>query len=468
MEERNVRGFVFKIEIGRAGLVVVELVFSTGTHDSFVIEDLDADPERFNERLSMLGIVRDAMNRAEPVEIEWKQGERGKTIDRVTRITRDALDPVLKPAAVIGLIVALEVIVVNQSSANGELHDSAVVALLTDDIQIVELVLDLQAPERLAVSQQINMLRDAYASGSLVRCLVDSSDDRTARRIIAVIVDSDMNVFGGDQGQLIDGFVEAISLLRTSVGTALTGSMAIVRLTTAPPFSGAGNVTSLSPFTPVTIELLTPQRAPSYELFLAGLRDNRRVRTRMVAPRPRDGTDIPPEQPDTPPSSVPRVVVRSSMTVGLNAISRAVTGQAIANRALAFAAELLAPLASASRPVWISVLRESLDHGPDAYPMAGSLPTSDLTPKTLRDLRIPYPATWRGDGCFNEGVYRFQLQLPSAFRLLVDDIELRQYPSDTAGVVFAHACLCGDHTVVVEIDKWTCESEFLMDVYRLR
>jgi hypothetical protein len=96
------------------------------------------------------------------------------------------------------------------------------------------------------------------------------------------------------------------------------------------------------------------------------------------------------------------------------------------------------------------------------------LPSSDLTPLTLRDLHLPYPATWRGLGCFNPGVYRVQLQLPPPFRLLIDERPVPLYPSDAAGIVFGHACLDGCHTVTVEIDAWTCDNEFIMDVYQLR
>ena len=66
----TLRGFILKIEVGRAGLVRVTVLLDSGNVRIFVITDLDADPERFNERLSKLAIVRDAMDRGEPVEIE--------------------------------------------------------------------------------------------------------------------------------------------------------------------------------------------------------------------------------------------------------------------------------------------------------------------------------------------------------------------------------------------------------------
>ena len=46
-------------------------------------------------------------------------------------------------------------------------------------------------------------------------------------------------------------------------------------------------------------------------------------------------------------------------------------------------------------------------------------PSSDISVKTLRDLHIPYTAIWKGLGCFNHGVYRFQINQPSGVKLVV-------------------------------------------------
>ena len=64
-----IRGFVERLEIGRAGLVTAALRHDDGSTADYLIQDLDADPERFNERLSKLGVLRDAMARIrQPVE----------------------------------------------------------------------------------------------------------------------------------------------------------------------------------------------------------------------------------------------------------------------------------------------------------------------------------------------------------------------------------------------------------------
>jgi hypothetical protein len=147
-------------------------------------------------------------------------------------------------------------------------------------------------------------------------------------------------------------------------------------------------------------------------------------------------------------------------------------GQAPENVAIVLAAELLAHLASASRPVWITISRGTLDHGPENYGCIPGSPTSDLQPRTLRDLRLPYPAVWEGVGCFNPGIYRFQFQLATEFALFVDGEELCLHDAEgkttREGFKIAHACLGGEHTVRVELDAWTCDYDFVMDVYQLR
>ena len=145
----------------------------------------------------------------------------------------------------------------------------------------------------------------------------------------------------------------------------------------------------------------------------------------------------------------------------------AVVNPTLAKLAEPNGAELLAPLASASRPVWIQIDRDMLDRGPDNDCVPG-VPSSDLTPQGLRDLGIPYTATWRGLGCFNRGVYRFQLSPPAKARIWLDERLLCVYPADQPGVEFAYACVEGDHEVRVEIDDWKCGSDFGFDVYRLR
>jgi hypothetical protein len=362
----NIRGFVEQIEINRAGLARVFLIHADGSRGNYVIQDLDADPERFNERLSKLAILRDAMNRAEPVEIEHVSSESGEQIERVRRITRDDLTPVARVESVSGFIFDLMIHSENGVLGDGEKPDQAAVFVLQPDMSVARLILYLQEPERLVKSQQLEMLRDAQARGRVVRLLVDVGNEEARKnnrppRIISVAVDNADNDFGGERAADVNGFVESLSLLRIpSVGaTSMASSFALVRFTTAPPFTGTGNVVGLAPFSPATISLLVLKNSLAYELFLDGLRDNLRMRASLVPIPARSGNDESPNTINNSEGGTHTPLLRMLATTNAAASSGG------SDLFISFGAELLAPLASASRPVWIEIKRESLDLGPE-------------------------------------------------------------------------------------------------------
>ena len=214
--------------------------------------------------------------------------------------------------------------------------------------------------------------------------------------------------------------------------------------TTAPDFTGPGNSVSNAPFDPATIDLLVLRNSPNYELFETALRDKLRMRVQAASMK----------------------TTRGNLAGTFNADSTSSGPQPTLY--VVFGAELVAPLASASRPVWVKVARESLDAGPEKETCADGVPSSDLTVSTLRDLQIPYAAEWKGVGCFNHGVYRFQFKLASPFCVAVDCRKLCLHDSDDPTVKFAYACLDGDHLVEITLEKWTCDQEFMFDCYRLR
>jgi hypothetical protein len=258
------------------------------------------------------------------------------------------------------------------------------------------------------------------------------------------------------------------------------GNLALVEFTTAPPFSGSGNVVELDPFTPALKRLLVVQGSLEYDLFLAGLRDKLRMRVLT-------GSEV-----GMQPGGEGHVVRPGDLThldsvrfaSGLRATSAEAPAPAAASApaagasstkpepkqpmTLVRAAQLLTALASASRPVWIQIARQSLDEGPAGERCTAGLPSSDLSPMGLRDLHIPYTAEWVGHGCFNPGVYRLQFALTVEFDVFVDGKPLCVHASADRKAKFAHACLCGEHEVRIVLKGWTCKMVFQMDVYRIR
>jgi hypothetical protein len=456
----TIRGFPERLEIGRAGLVTVTLLHDDGTRASYFLPDLDADPERFNERLSKLALLRDAQNRAEPVEVEYEDGEGGRTIERVARITRDAHDPPGATDTVRVMIVGVAVFTQNQTGLQAEAADTAEVFTLAENGAGRLYTLNLQVPERGVAEAQLELIRTAQASGETITLLVDTK----TRRITGVGTGEGASG-GGSGGELetIDGFVESIAHASTAGGLAGT---ALVEFTTAPPFTGAAQVVALVPFVPGLRTFLVVLGSPEYELFLTGLRKKLRMRVSATTPR-RGGTDD--DGLDHPTGGNPSAdTPTTGLRVNFRAMAAAGTGGDPKNvLSLVRGAKLLHALVSASRPVWVQISRKSLDVGPDAACTDG-LPSNDLTPRGLRDLHIPYTAEWIGWGCFNHGVYRFQFDLKTPLKIYVDGKLLCVHASEDGATQFAHACLDCEHEVRVVLTDWTCEQDFLMDVYRIR
>jgi hypothetical protein len=452
------RGFVQKIEVNRGGQVTATVILVDGTTGLFTIQDLDGDPERFNERLSKLGLLRDAMNRAEPVEIEHDTVNQTQEIERLVRIGRDEIDPPTALTQVVGIVLSVQVTAQSLISAGGvDQPDTATVLLLTSTFATQSYTLNLQTPERLVAQAQLNILLAAQTSAGSVQLMVQT--DNTISAVAVGGADAGTSA-GGAQATVVSGFVETLGLIQpASGGGAASASFANAAFTTAPDFTGPGNTVSTAPFTPQLLTFLVPKQSPVYDLFETALRDNLRLRVRYVTATPPNNYS---NEPGTAPAAAnptgaqPKVAATSSSSYSYTP------------PLIALWAELLAPLASASRPVWIVISRESLDSGPDGCPCVDGVPSSDLSVKTLRDLHIPYTAVWKGLGCFNHGVYRFQINAGCGYKLIVHGEKLCHYKSDDPKTCFFYACLHGDVEVIVELEGWTCDKDFQIDVYRIR
>ena len=269
------------------------------------------------------------MDRAEPVEIEHIQGNSGQEIQMAARISRDALAPVRQIYEVSGLVLELVLQAENGATAAGENHDFASITVLPTDLDLVKLTLDLQSPERLVVNEQLEIIRESQIASQPLRFLVDSgrldgveeiqtegeedpirerrlSDKRDDGYIIAVSPNTRSNIFGEDKTIELSGFVESLSLIEIPFlrNNALLSNFAHVQFTSAPSFVGVGNMVGLDPFTPTTMDLIVPKNSLTYSLFEAGLRDNLRMRTKVILPQEPDTPQEPNthQEPETPAS----------------------------------------------------------------------------------------------------------------------------------------------------------------------
>lgn len=448
----TVRGFVKSIEVGRGGLVRIA-VLHTGGVAEFTVSDIDGDPERFNERLTKVAVARDALNRAEPVEVESEGDKQGGEIERIARLSRDALAPPNGAEDVSGVVLDVTVHSVNDVAGDGESHDEAGVTVLTLGGAIRRLRLDLQAPERAVAIEQLRTIREAAAAGSLVGFVVDGDAESRGGDIIAVSTNAQSGRKGDIEAETTSVFIESLGTISDAQAA---GGLAVVVATTSPELEGPGGVVDPAAFAPAALELFVPRGSTAYALVEAGLRENVRMRLSYIPLRRGDEDD---ENDDEPRDHVEQPPDANRLRVSVR------KGRA-AN--LLLDAELLAPLSSASRPVWLHIDRALLDVGPDDGCVPG-LPSTSLKVRSLRDLRIPYTASWIGYGCFNPGVYRIQLTSTPGSVVRVDGEEICLYDSgDGTGAVSGYACLKGHHGVVVEIPEYVCDTDFDLDVYRIR
>jgi hypothetical protein len=475
----TIRGFVEALEIGRAGQATAFLLHGDGSRASYTIADLDADPERFNERLSQLGLFRDAMDRAEPVEVEFDGNTSGGgAVARVRRLTRDALDRPRETLRASGQVIGLAIGIEARPDAP-EPSDWATVALLVGSV-VQSFKIQMQTPERTTATAMVEVARAAQAAGGAITVDYDAKD-----RIVTALEAGGSGKGGeGDSADEFDCFVEEIAH-----GPGI--DMMQIAVTTAPPFAaGDGNVVELAAFTPGLRTLLVLRGSPEYALFEAGLRDKLRMRVASLATGDhdvKDNTGVRPQVAagNTPPQPPPPVAAPAaaapSDAVRANDVSdnpnvidvRKGAGEIGGMRRMKARSELvrgghlLAPLCSAARPVWIQINRHALDVGPEGDCLDG-LPTSDLSPKSMREINLPYRAEWCGIACCNHGVYRFQFDLNVSFNVFVDGEELCIHTDEKGETRFAHACLDGEHKICVVLEDWTCRQKFGMDVYRIR
>lgn len=459
------RGFVEALGVGRAGLIEATVLHADGSTAIYTVADLDADPERFNERLSKLGILRDAMDRAEPVEISYEKEGDTRPIDSVKRLTRDVLARPTETTRAEGMVVGLAVGFQVDAGPHGEATDYGLLSLLTTNGP-ESFMIPMQAAERDAAMAMVNIARDAQASGASVAVTYEMK----TRRVTEVLRNDVAGLGGSAQTDEFGAFVEEIAHTPVS-------NLMLVTVTTAPAFQSPGNIVPLVPFDPEARILAVVYNSPEYLLLLAALRDKLRVEVMALSPGEKEkGTGDNDAEAERLKSAAGGQILRTggasmlramSMDSGLNMGTGSVIEAEVRRPMLVRGVSLQHALCTASRPVWIEVNRRALDVGPDNECVEG-LPSNDMRPRSLRELDLPYRAAWVGTGCFNPGVYRLQLMTDRDVSVFIDGEEICLHTDEDGRATFGHACLRGEHEVRLVFENWKCKAKFDMDMYRIR
>lgn len=474
--------YVLDLSMGRAGLATATLVPVSGSTNLTVhVSDVDAEPERFNERLTKIALLRDAMNRAEPVRVTTVEGKSGLEVDEVTRVTRDWLLAEGKPEVAVGLVLNLRTLARHGTSSAGEASDITQVTLYDPaGARFVTSALSLQMQERGTADAILATLTEGLHAGTAVR--LDLMRDPRSKTTWIVGATEQR---GQAVEQVIDGFVE-------SLGLRMAGRwpLAEVYITTAPRLIGPRRVVDPALFTPDRVLLLVPQGSQMATWLERALAESRRVRIGHVILGASEQAE--PGVSDLDASLDDGVPGETSDPAVTDLTASLLTSLVV-----------MAPHASAARPVWTCVRQEALEQPPSIE----CIPGTPATIASVGGLQVPHRAAWEGTGCFVHGVYRIQVISPVQPVILVDGvapccpvgIPLEKAKEEVTAELAAgrlesglqriayqetvsiskarttpdlqvwmvHICVEGSHTVRIAFDAWRCGYRLALDVFRV-
>lgn len=432
------RGFVLSIEVRNDGWVetVLEAVHANNARGTFFIRNLDGDLTQSNRRLGHLSLLRDALARVLPVELEYTEDqEQGDLVDNITILPRPSIDGRVGTRWIEGVVIGLGITELwppNAASPYLDGPDLASVTLLQDDGSVVGLLLDLQRPDPLTAQDELKILSASHRTRRPVQVLVSGGQEDTGKSrgnapgIAAttsgqgqssyiqatrwvVVPETDLNY--------IYAFIERLGQRYESYADNDATALWSVKVvyTTAPAQTPEGDVSDNGSFVSQTAIAWVPDDSPLLARLEAALRDSLQVK------------------------------------LGLN-------GDRIHE------VEMVSHLGSAARPIWI-VDDFRLCCEPDSSGQCTNVPTIQA-PSATEFNNIPRAVTWCGQAYFNEGVWRFLVGGVSS-RLLIDGCNICGTETQQSDYQ-KHAYLKGMHKVELQIKDYVCSSTFQMRIYRIR
>ncbi|MEO7179090.1 MAG: hypothetical protein ABIW83_09615, partial [Allosphingosinicella sp.] len=422
---------------------------------NMLIEDVDGDLDDVNRRLAQLGLLRDALVRVLPVEIECRDDERrGMLVEDVTVHPRPAIEGYGPTRRVEGTVIYVGIVELGPLSGGSPYRDASDVAnvvLLRMDGGIEQAVIDLQRPDLLTGHAMLEMAQQALRTRRPVALRIANVFQKDPRSDAAGQVprnDVAQGRRGGEGAMMVVGcewlvvseatldteyaFVERLGQRYESYveDDARALSYVEVTYTTAPGQTPEGDVSDDGSFAPVTRIAWVHGDSPLLQRLEAVLRDRLQVRIGRLE------------------DAIHEVVV-------------------------------VGKLGSAARPIWIKVRRQTMCDPCDA-PKCENVPTIRGPEATTLDS-LPRSVVWRGDGYFNEGIWRFVIRAQSPTRLWIDgrtpcreeeDGEEQCCPADDHGHEAEdgqhHVYLSGVHEVKLLLTGRSCNEPFQLLVYRIR
>jgi hypothetical protein len=457
------RGFVSALEVRGDGWAefVLQAVHAGNGTQTFYITNLDGDILTANRRLAHLSMLRDAVARVLPVEVEYDpSNEQGNVVEDLIIYPRPSFEGREPGRRIEGVVIGLIMFERGPESGTSPYIDEADlggVTLLVDDGSVEQVLLDLQRPDVMTAHAMLALLRKAHRTRRPVALLVDSGfqDDRKPGSAMkqARSADSDRD-FGSyiqacewitvpeESLQYEYAFIERLGQRYESYDATEAPALSHVKViyTTAPAQTPEGDVSDNGSFVPQTLEARVHGDSPLLSRLEAALRDRLQVKI------------------GTLDSKIHEV-------------------------------EMVGHLGSAARPIWIKVNRVVIPPKDDTG-MCENVPTIQ-TPTEGDFNEVPHAISWQGDGYFNEGIWRFTISSGGDCRLLIDGekpccctpaIGIPSLEGDYSEAylsakldiqrsgrgVQCHAYLNGMHNVELILSGHTCSKPFQLKAYRIR
>lgn len=437
------RGFVQSLQVRGDGWVevVIQAVHSGNAVQTFFIRDLDGDINTAHRRLGHLSLLRDAVARVLPVEVEYRSdASQGNIIEDLTIHPRPSMDGRLGGRRVEGVVIGLGIAEFGPLSASSPYRDApdlASISILEDDGTVEGFTLDLQRPDPMTGQTMLALLSQAHRTRRPVAVLAadtqraPGSDTRSplmaaapaGRRARAVIVACEWITVPQDSLDYRYAYVERLGQRYESYESAEAPLLSHVRVvyTTAPGQTPEGDISDNGSFNPQRLEAWVHDDSPLLARLEAALRDRLQVKLGLLEARVHE-------------------------------------------------VEMVAGLGSVAKPVWLRVRQCVLPSDPPECDCE-SVPTVK-TPSASDFNQLGIRISWRGEAWFEKGIWRFVIVSGAAAELLIDgknpccEDETPKYSNSAA--LQCHTFLCGVHTVEVILSGHKCSDPFQLKVYRIR
>lgn len=447
------KGLVNTLQIRDDGWVevMVKAVHAGNATMMLFIKDLDGDISIAHKRLGQLSLLRDAVARVLPVEIDYQaDAAEGNLITEVSIHPRASIDGRKANTFIEGIVIGLSIAEIGPVSGLTPYLDSpdlAGVTLLKEEGSIVNLLLDLQREEKMTMHAMLELLQTAHRNRRPVRVQVSVDSDVNSLDTGNLSGKSFGTLSSSSRKGLIEAcewvtiqdqtleychaFIERMSLRYESYDPATTVGLTHIKVvySTVPAQIPEGDVSQNGSFVPATSIAWVHHDSPLFKFLKMALKKGLQVRLGLLEDQIHE-------------------------------------------------VEVASHLGSSVHPIWICVNQSVEPSDCDNGSGCSNVPTVQ-NPTGTSLGSIPACVVWRGRGYFNEGVWCFKVTSSSPFQIRVDCNKPCCAPQcdkcchcstaeNQASTEVSHFYLKGMHTVKLILNGYQSAQPFELQIYRIR